>query len=95
VKHKTELLDQIHSKEADKVHERKAFFEEGIKLDQEAKARQQHIEDIKLRKIAELQVSNTFVLTIRSLAMTSLSCLRRCSPLFLSFPVPFFFVCYI
>ncbi len=28
----------------------------GIKLDQEARARQQHIEEIKLRKLAELQV---------------------------------------
>ena len=35
--------------------DRTAFFEEGIKLDQEARARRQKLEDVKLNKIQELQ----------------------------------------
>ena len=39
------------------MDERKGHFEEGEKLRAEANARQQRIEEIKLRKLKELQVS--------------------------------------
>lgn len=34
-----EVRQQIREKEKDRIHARNAFYEEGIKLDQEAKAR--------------------------------------------------------
>lgn len=37
--HSEEVRQQIREKEKDRTHARNAFFEEGIKLDQEAKAR--------------------------------------------------------
>lgn len=37
--HSDEVRQQIREKEKDRIHARNAFFEEGIKLDQEAKAR--------------------------------------------------------
>lgn len=37
--HAEEVRQQIREKEKDRVKARNAFFEEGIKLDQEAKAR--------------------------------------------------------
>ena len=50
------MQDQIKIKESVKVDERKGHFEEGEKLRAEANARQQRIEEIKLRKLKELQV---------------------------------------
>ncbi|XP_031566387.1 cilia- and flagella-associated protein 45-like [Actinia tenebrosa] len=50
-----EVRQQIREKEKDRVHARNAFFEEGIKLDQEAKARKQKLDDIKRRKLHELK----------------------------------------
>lgn len=37
--HAEEVRKQVREKEAEKVNQRRAFFEEGIKLDQEAKER--------------------------------------------------------
>ena len=37
--HADDVRQQIREKEKDKVHARNAFFEEGIRLDQEAKDR--------------------------------------------------------
>ncbi len=37
--HATEIRKQVRSKEEEKINARKAFFEEGIKLDQEAQER--------------------------------------------------------
>ena len=47
---------QIKTKESEKIGERKEYFEEGDKLRKEAEARQKRIEEIKLRKLEELQV---------------------------------------
>ncbi len=43
-----------------RIHERKAFFEEGIKLDEEAKLRRAKLEEIKRKKLDELR----FVISI-------------------------------
>ena len=37
--HAQELRKQVHNKETEKIMGRKAFFEEGFRLDQEAKER--------------------------------------------------------
>ena len=46
------------------MHARKSFFQEGIKLDQEAKERRQKLDEIKRRKLKELEeagVPNKYV----------------------------------
>lgn len=50
-----DVRSQIKSKEKERVLARQAFFEEGIKLDQEAKERRQKLDDIKRRKLKELK----------------------------------------
>jgi hypothetical protein len=39
------------------VAQRNAFFEEGIRLDEEAKLRRQKLEEVKKRKLQELRYS--------------------------------------
>ena len=45
----------MREKEKERVQERNAFFEEGVKLDQEAKERRQKLDEIKQRKLRELK----------------------------------------
>jgi len=59
-----DVRTQIHEKEKERVHARKSFFQEGIKLDQEAKERRQKLDEIKRRKLKELEeagVPNKYV----------------------------------
>lgn len=51
------VLEQIREKEEALISERKAFFAEGVKIDQEAKARRARLEAIKQRKLDELVAS--------------------------------------
>lgn len=50
-----EVRTQIKEKEKERVHARQSFFQEGIKLDQEAKERRQKLDEIKRRKLKELE----------------------------------------
>ena len=45
----------MREKEKDRVTRRNEFFEEGVKLDQEAKERRQKLDEIKQRKLRELK----------------------------------------
>lgn len=55
-KHYSEnLQNQIRENELVRIKERKAFFEEGVKLDDEAKARRAKLDDIKRKKLDELR----------------------------------------
>lgn len=55
-KHYSENLQrQIRENELVRIKERKAFFEEGVKLDDEAKARRAKLDDIKKKKLNELR----------------------------------------
>lgn len=45
----------MKSKEEGRLQARREFFEEGIKLDQEAKERRQKLDEIKMRKLQELK----------------------------------------
>ena len=49
------LQKQIRSNEIVRIQERKSFFEEGVKLDEEAKARRAKLDDIKKKKLDELR----------------------------------------
>ena len=49
------LQNQIRENELVRIKERKAFFEEGVKLDDEAKARRAKLDDIKRKKLDELR----------------------------------------
>lgn len=53
--HITHVKKQIREKEQGRIQERTSFFEEGIKLDQEARSRRQKLEDVKQAKVQELQ----------------------------------------
>lgn len=49
------LQKQIRENELVRIKQRKAFFEEGVKLDDEAKARRAKLDDIKRKKLDELR----------------------------------------
>lgn len=53
--HAEEVRKQIKEKEKDMIHSRQMFFEEGIKLDQEAQERRRRLDEIKKKKLDELQ----------------------------------------
>jgi len=53
--HAEEVRKQIKEKETDLIHNRQMFFEEGIKLDQEATERRRRLDEIKKKKLEELQ----------------------------------------
>ena len=46
---------QIKEKEKQRIQERQSFFQDGIKLDNEAKERRQKLDEIKRRKLKELK----------------------------------------
>ena len=49
------LKKQIRENELRRIQERKEFFEEGVRLDEEAKMRRAKLEDIKRKKLEELK----------------------------------------
>ena len=54
-KYADEVRRQIREKEQLRIAERNAFFEEGIKLDEEARLRRQKLDDIKKKKLDALR----------------------------------------
>lgn len=53
--HRDDVLDQIRDKEQQKISERNAFFEEGIRLDEEARLRRLKLDEVKRKKLGELR----------------------------------------
>ncbi|XP_046342077.1 cilia- and flagella-associated protein 45-like isoform X2 [Haliotis rufescens] len=53
--HAEEVRRQIRQKEHEKVKERNNFFEEGVKLDEEARVRRNRLEEVKRKKLQELR----------------------------------------
>jgi hypothetical protein len=53
--HADDVRKQIRDKEQVRVLERNAFFEEGVKLDEEARERRQKLEEVKKKKLNELR----------------------------------------
>lgn len=53
--HADDVRHQIREKEQQKIQERNAFFEEGVKLDDEARERRQKLDEIKRKKLNELR----------------------------------------
>lgn len=51
-----EVRQQIRDKEHERVAQRNAFFEEGVRLDEEARMRRQKLEEVKKRKLQELRL---------------------------------------
>jgi Ni/Co efflux regulator RcnB len=49
------LQKQIRENELLRIQERKQFFEEGVRLDEEARARRAKLDDIKRKKLEELK----------------------------------------
>lgn len=50
-----QVRQQIREREQQRISQRNAFFDEGVKLDDEAKQRRQRLEDIKRQKLDELR----------------------------------------
>ncbi|XP_064407345.1 cilia- and flagella-associated protein 45-like [Halichondria panicea] len=55
--HAEEIRKQVRKKEEERIGARRGFFEEGNKLDQEAKDRRKKLDEIKQRKLAELRAA--------------------------------------
>lgn len=53
--HADEVRAQIRKKEQERIAERNAFFEEGVKLDEEARLRRAKLEAVKRKKLGELR----------------------------------------
>lgn len=49
------IIKQIHEKQEERINERRAKYQEGVKLEEEAKARRQRLEEAKIRKLNELR----------------------------------------
>jgi len=54
--HRQQVQQQISEKEESFRATRADFFQEGVKLDNEAAARKQRLDEIKARKLEELRV---------------------------------------
>lgn len=53
--HADDVRAQIRKKEQERISERNAFFEEGVRLDEEARARRAHLDEVKRKKLGELR----------------------------------------
>ncbi|KAK7105836.1 cilia- and flagella-associated protein 45-like isoform X2 [Littorina saxatilis] len=53
--HADDVRSQIRKKEQERIMERNAFFEEGVKLDEEARARRTRLDNVKRKKLGELR----------------------------------------
>lgn len=53
--HADEVRAQIREKEQIRIADRNAFFEEGVKLDEEARARRAKLEEVKKKKLELLR----------------------------------------
>jgi len=56
-KYASDVRSQIREKEQVRVSERNAFFEEGVKLDEEARQRRLKLEEVKKKKLDELRAA--------------------------------------
>ena len=77
-----QVRQQIQEKEAHRVQERNAFFEEGVRLDEEARARRAKLEDIKRKKLEELRYGFFHCLIIFSFQTSQIETVVRCSDRF-------------
>ena len=53
--HARDIQEQIEQREKERQEERRAFFREGLQLDEEAAERRRRLDAIKLRKLEDLQ----------------------------------------
>jgi len=49
------IIQQIHEKQEERIQERRAKYQEGVKLEEQAKMRRQRLEEAKIRKLNELR----------------------------------------
>jgi len=49
------ITKQIHEKQEERINERRARYQEGVQLEELAKARRQRLEEAKIRKLNELR----------------------------------------
>ncbi|VEL40841.1 unnamed protein product [Protopolystoma xenopodis] len=56
INYASEIRRQICEKEQEKIAERNAFFDEGVRMEEEARLRHLRLEEAKRRKLNELNV---------------------------------------
>ena len=52
---RTGIIKQIHEKQEKRINERRAKYQEGVKLEELAKARRQRLDEAKMGKLNELR----------------------------------------
>ena len=67
--HADEVRAQIRKKEQERISERNAFFEEGVRLDEEARARRARLDEVKRKKLGELRWVWFVTLTLETAAV--------------------------
>lgn len=70
--HADEVRAQIKEKESELIAARNTFFEEGIKLDQEAQERRKRLDEIKMKKLDELKGAGVPVKYVNEVARRAL-----------------------
>lgn len=78
--HADDVRAQIRQKEAERVMQRNAFFEEGVKLDEEARHRRQKMEEVKKKKLNELRFVfsfNSYLICFMKIFSTTKYCRTR------------------
>ena len=59
--HADDVRAQIRKKEQERISDRNAFFEEGVRLDEEARARRARLDEVKRKKLGELRSVLNFI----------------------------------
>ena len=84
---RTGIIKQIHEKQEERINERRSKYHEGVKLEEEAKARRQRLEEAKIRKLNELRlVMHTlpYYYSRRRYSRVSIALIRLCDSVCLS-----------
>jgi len=63
-----DVRDQIKQKEGQRIVDRQAFFEEGVKLDEEAKLRRAKLNEVKRKKLEELRSTGIDIRYVQEVA---------------------------
>ena len=69
VRHADEVRTQIRNKERERIAQRNNFFEEGVRLDEQAHARRALLDDAKRKKMDELRSVHIYIYIVLNLAI--------------------------
>jgi len=73
------IIKQIHEKQEERIQERRDKYQEGVKLEEQAKARRNRLEEAKIRKLNELRFVRLLcstLLRMKKILARDSSCVR-------------------